>query len=153
MPYEAVSFPIGGRDVYRGLIVQYSLIALYAAGASIFGAQTVGLATGPLYAAIFPVALFGCALAALWGVVRSRYTRKVAFEYAGTALMLAGLVGFSVSIIWVGFDLDEHWRFPGALLPIAMCVFPFLRMRNIIKVVRSRRAPIPAAVELEPEGD
>lgn len=144
MPYEAVSFPIGGRDVYRGLIVLYCMIALYAALATWFGAQTVGMAAGPLYGALFPIGLFFCSLSALYGVIRSRYTRRVWLEYAGTVLLLAGMVGYSIAIVWVGLASGEHFRFPGAIWPLAMSVFPVLRLRNILKVVKARRVEIKA---------
>jgi peptidoglycan/LPS O-acetylase OafA/YrhL len=136
MPYEAVSFPIGGKDVYRGLIVLYCLIALYSALAVYFGAQTVEQATNPAYGAVFPIALFFCALAALYGVVRSRYTRRVWLEYAGTVLLLAGLMGYTCAIVWAATSLHEPWRVPGAVLPVMVSVFPTLRLRNILKVVK-----------------
>jgi hypothetical protein len=138
MPYEAVSFPIGGRDVYRGLIVLYCLIALYSALAVYFGAQTVEQATSPAYATIFPIALFACALAALYGVVRSRYTRRVWLEYAGTVLLLAGLMGYTCAIVWAATSQHEPWRVPGAVLPVMVSVFPTLRLLNILKVVKVR---------------
>lgn len=138
MPYEAVSFPIGGRNVYRGLIVLYGLIGLYSALTVWVGAQTVGQAAGPLYAAVFPVALFFCSAAAMFGVIRSRYTRTVGIEYASTVLLLAGLYSFSGAIIWVATATGEHWRYPGSILPMIASVFVVLRMLNILGVVKEQ---------------
>lgn len=136
MPYESVSFPIGGKDVYRGLIVLYTIIVAYAALTVYFGAVTVGRAAGPLYADLFPIALSACGIAALYGVVRSRYTRRVWLEYAGTLLLLAGLIGYAGAIIWSGLADGEHYRLPAALLPVMVAVFPAMRLKNILKVVR-----------------
>lgn len=137
VPYEAVSFPIGGRDVYRGLIVLYGLIALYSMLTVYFGAQTVEMATSPTYARFFPIGLFFCSLAALFGVIRSRYSRLVWIEYAGTLLLMAGLIGYAVAIVWVGAIEKEWYRFPGAVLPLMVMVFPVLRLKNILKVVKN----------------
>jgi hypothetical protein len=144
--YEAVSFPIGGKAVYRGLIIKYSLLALYSASAVYFGAQTVGEAAGRAYAAVFPVALFFSCLAALYGVIRSRYTRRVWLEYIGTLLLLAGMVGYAGAIFYTACDQHELWRLPASLLPIILSVFPVLRLLNILKVVRRRGGVQPPTV-------
>lgn len=141
MPYEAVSFPIGGPAVYKGLIWLYSIITAYAVGVVLLGAVTVGEAAGQEYARLFPVGLAFSSLAALWGVIRSRYTRTVGIEYAGTALLLAGLASYSVALGVTSFTLpDMVHRLPASLLPAAIAVFPILRMRNIIKVVKAKQA-------------
>lgn len=138
--YEAVSFPIGGKAVYYGLITKYSLLALYSACTVYFGAVTVGQATSPLYARVFPVALFFSCLAALYGVIRSRYTRKVWLEYLGTVLLIAGMVGYAVALAYTGVSDHMLYRLPAALLPIILSVFPILRLINILRVVRRRAA-------------
>lgn len=140
MPYEAVSFPIGGPAVYKGLIWLYSIITAYAVGVVFLGANTVGEAAGQDYARIFPVGLAFSSLAALWGVIRSRYTRTVGIEYAGTALLLAGLLSYSAALVVTSLSPEMIHRLPAALLPAAIGVFPILRMRNIIKVVKARHA-------------
>lgn len=147
VPYEAVNFPIGGKAVYWGLIVKYSLMGLYSALSVYTGAQTVGVATSPLYARLFPVVLFFTSLGALYGVIRSRYTRRVWLEYLGTLGLIAGMVGFSGAIVYASFALGEPWRLPGALLPVILSVFPVLRLMNILKVVRHRNAKVRAEPE------
>lgn len=145
MPYEAVSFPIGGKAVYYGLIVKYSALALYSAATVYFGATTVGQATSHLYAQIFPVALFFSCLAALYGVIRSRYTRKVWLEYLGTVLLIAGMVGYAVALFYTGITEHMPFRLPAAMLPVVLSVFPVLRLMNILRVVRRRAAEKRAA--------
>lgn len=138
VPYEAVSFPIGGRNVYRGLIAKYIILSCYAAGSFYVGAVTVGRAAGPFYAQVFPVALLFSCLAALYGVVRSRYTRKVWIEYVGTVLLIAGLVSYACALAYTAVASDEVYKLPPSLLPIGFCVFPTLRLINILGVVRAR---------------
>lgn len=141
MPYQAANFPIGGREAYVGLLWKYSIMAVYAASASLLGATTVGRATDPVYARLFPALLFLACLTALVGVVASRWTARVWVEYVGTALLLAGMAGYSAAIGWVGVVLDNDWsRLPPAILPIALMVFPILRLRNILKTVAAWRA-------------
>lgn len=141
MPYQAANFPIGGKEAYIGLLVKYSIMAVYSASAVVFGATTVGQAVTPLYARLFPSLLFLCCLAALVGVVRSRWTRKVWIEYAGTVGLLAGMVGYSIAIGYVGLIINHDLsRIPPAVLPLALCVFPVLRLVNIIRAVRRMRA-------------
>jgi hypothetical protein len=148
MPYQAASFPIGGRDAYVGLLWKYSIMAVYSAGAVVFGATTVGKAVDEFYARMFPAMLFLCCCGALIGVVRSRWTRKVWIEYAGTLGLLAGLVGYSIAIVYAGVVVDgDLSRIPPGVLPIALCIFPFLRLRNIIQHVRRDKAAQLAAAE------
>lgn len=141
MPYQAANFPIGGREAYVGLLWKYGIIALYSASATVLGATTVGQAVDPFYARLFPALLFVCSVGALFGVVRSRWTAKVWIEYAGTAGLLAGLVGYSIAIVFVAVAvLHEVARIPPALIPLALCVFPILRLVNIVRAVRRMRA-------------
>lgn len=141
MPYQAANFPIGGKEAYVGLLWKYSVLAVYSALATWLGATTVGQAVDPFYARLFPALLFIACLGALVGVVRSRWTQKVWIEYVGTLGLLAGLVGYSIAIVFVGAAvLHEAARIPPALIPLALCVFPILRLVNIIRAVRRMRA-------------
>lgn len=140
MPYEAANFPIGGKAVYYGLIIKYTLLAVYAAGATYFGATTVGNAAGELYALIFPVALLAACLGALYGVIRSRYTRRVWIEYVGTLGLLAGMTSYAAAILYTAVAFNEPSRLPPALLPVILSVFPTLRLFNILVVIRRRNA-------------
>lgn len=141
MPYQAANFPIGGREAYVGLLWKYSLMSLYAGTASLLGAVTVGRATDPFYARLFPALLFLACLTALVGVVVSRWTARVWIEYVGTATLLAGMVGYSIAIAYVGIAIEHDWaRVPPALLPLVLMVFPVLRLRNILKTVAAWRA-------------
>lgn len=141
MPYQAANFPIGGREAYVGLLWKYSILAVYAAAAVFLGATTVGKAVDPLYARIFPALLFIACVTALVGVVTSRWTARVWVEYAGTAALLAGMAGYAIAIGYVGVAVDHDLsRIPPALLPIALMVFPILRLRNILKTVAAWRA-------------
>lgn len=136
MHYQAANFPIGGREAYVGLLWKYSLMSLYAGSASLLGAVTVGRATDPFYARLFPALLFIACLTALTGVVVSRWTARVWIEYAGTAALLAGMVGYSIAIAYVGIAIEHEWaRVPPAILPLILMVFPVLRLRNILKTV------------------
>lgn len=141
MPYQAANFPIGGREAYVGLLWKYSILAVYAAAAVFLGATTVGKAVDPFYARLFPALLFIACITALVGVVTSRWTARVWVEYAGTAALLAGMAGYSIAIGYVGVAVDHDLsRIPPALLPIALMVFPILRLRNILKTVAAWRA-------------
>lgn len=141
MPYQAANFPIGGREAYVGLLWKYSIMGAYAGSAFFLGATTVGKATGASYARLFPALLFIACITALIGVVASRWTARVWVEYVGTALLLAGMVGYSVAIAYVAFFIDHDLgRLPPSLLPIALMVFPILRLRNILHTVAQWRA-------------
>ncbi|MFF8187744.1 hypothetical protein ACF044_10850 [Microbacterium sp. NPDC016588] len=134
--YQAANFPIGGREAYVGLLWKYSLMSLYAGSASMLGAVTIGRATDPFYARLFPALLFIACLTALVGVVVSRWTARVWIEYVGTAALLAGMVGYSIAIAYVGVAIEHDWaRVPPAILPLILMVFPVLRLRNILKTV------------------
>lgn len=152
MPYQAANFPIGGKEAYVGLLWKYSLMSVYAGSASLLGAVTVGRATDPFYGRLFPALLFIATLAALVGVVVSRWTARVWIEYAGTMALLAGMVGFSIAIAYVAIFVDHEWaRVPGALLPLILMVFPILRMRNILKTVAGWKAAREAITAREEE--
>lgn len=141
MPYQAANFPIGGREAYVGLLWKYSIMAVYAASASFLGATTVGRATDPLYARLFPALLFIACIVALGGVVASRWTARVWVEYFGTAFLLAGMAGYAIAIAYVAIFIDhDPARVPPAILPIALMVFPILRLRNILKTVAAWRS-------------
>lgn len=141
MPYQAANFPIGGREAYVGLLWKYSLMAVYAGSASLLGAVTVGRATDPFYARLFPALLFLACLTALTGVVVSRWTARVWIEYVGTGALLAGMVGYSIAIVYVGIAVEHDIaRVPPAILPLVLMVFPILRLRNILKTVAAWRA-------------
>jgi hypothetical protein len=141
MPYQAANFPIGGKEAYTGLLWKYSIMAVYAASSSLLGATTVGRATDPFYARLFPALLFIACCTALVGVVVSRWTARVWVEYAGTAALLAGMAGYSIAIGYVGIAVDHDWsRLPPAILPIALMVFPVMRLRNILRTVAAWRA-------------
>lgn len=141
MPYQAANFPIGGREAYVGLLWKYSILAIYAAAAVFPGATTVGRAVDPFYARLFPALLFIACVTALIGVVTSRWTARVWVEYVGTGALLAGMAGYAIAIGYVGLAIDHDWsRIPPALLPVALMVFPILRLRNILKTVAAWRA-------------
>lgn len=141
MPYQAANFPIGGREAYVGLLWKYAILAVYAAGSFFLGATTVGYATGPAYAKLFPALLFLACVTALVGVVVSRWTARVWIEYAGTALLLAGMVGYSIAIAFTALGVYGDWgRLPAAVLPLALMVYPILRLRNILHTVAQWRA-------------
>lgn len=141
MPYQAANFPIGGREAYVGLLWKYTIMGTYAGSAFFLGATTVGKATGPAYAKLFPALLFIACITALLGVVVSRWTARVWIEYLGTALLLAGMVGYAIAIAYVALFVDRDWgRLPPALLPVALMVFPILRLRNILRTVAQWRA-------------
>jgi hypothetical protein len=141
MPYQAANFPIGGREAYVGLLWKYSILALYAGSSVFLGAVTVGAATGEFYSRLFPGVLFLSCITALVGVVFSRWTARVWIEYVGTLALLAGMVGYSIAIIWVALSIHHDWaRVPPALLPLVLMVFPILRLRNILKTVAAWRA-------------
>lgn len=147
--YQAANFPIGGREAYVGLLWKYSLMSLYAGSASLLGAVTIGRATDPFYARLFPALLFIACLTALVGVVVSRWTARVWIEYAGTAALLAGMVGYSIAIAYVGVAIEHDWaRVPPAILPLILMVFPVLRLRNILKTVTAWKL---ARVDRSPE--
>jgi hypothetical protein len=141
MPYQAANFPIGGREAYVGLLWKYSILALYAGSASLLGATTVGRATDPFYGRLFPALLFLSCVTALAGVVVSRWTARVWVEYVGTAALLAGMVGYAIAVVFVAVSIDhDPSRIPPFLLPVALMVFPILRLRNILKTVAAWRA-------------
>jgi hypothetical protein len=141
MPYTAANFPIGGREAYVGLIWKYSLIALYAALAVLLGATTVGKATDPFFAKLFPAMLFISACAALIGVVLSRWTARVWIEYFGTVALLAGMVGYTIAIFYVAvWVYGDPGRVPGSFIPLIMMVFPIMRLRNILRTVAAFKA-------------
>lgn len=140
VPYQAANFPIGGREAYVGLLWKYSLMALYAGSASLLGAVTIGRATDPFYARLFPALLFLACVTALAGVVVSRWTARVWVEYAGTAALLAGMVGYAIAIVYVAlFEDHDLARVPPAILPLVLMVFPILRLKNILKTVAAWR--------------
>ncbi|MDF2992098.1 MAG: hypothetical protein K0S37_2612 [Microbacterium sp.] len=155
MPYQAANFPIGGREAYSGLLWKYSIMAVYSAASSLLGATTVGRATDPFYARLFPALLFLACCAALVGVVVSRWTARVWVEYVGTAALLAGMAGYAIAIGYVGIAIDHDWsRLPPAILPIALMVFPVMRLRNILRTVAAwRAARIARASREEETGD
>lgn len=141
MPYQAANFPIGGREAYVGLLWKYAILAVYAAGSFILGATTVGYATGPGYAKLFPALLFLACLTALVGVVVSRWSARVWVEYVGTALLLAGMVGYSIAITYTALAVyHDLGRLPAAVLPLALMVYPILRLRNILHTVATWKA-------------
>jgi len=141
VPYQAANFPIGGREAYVGLLWKYSLMSVYAGSASLLGAVTIGRATDPFYARLFPALLFLACLTALVGVVVSRWAAQVWVEYIGTAALLAGMTGYSIAIAYVAIFEDHDWaRVPPALLPVVLMVFPIMRLRNILKTVAAWRA-------------
>lgn len=141
MQYQAANFPIGGREAYLGLLWKYSLLAVYASGSFFLGATTVGYATGPAYAKLFPVFLFLACIMAFVGVIVSRWTARVWIEYAGTIFLLAGMVGYAIAIAYVALGVyGDLGRLPAAVLPIVLMVFPILRLRNILKTVAQWKA-------------
>lgn len=154
MPYQATNFPIGGREAYVGLLWKYSLIAGYSALAVVLGATTVGRATDPFYAKLFPSMLFIAACTALIGVVVSRWAARVWIEYAGTVALLAGMVGYSLAIGYVAVAVyGDPGRLPGALIPLILMVFPILRLKNILKTVAALKAARLAREKIIREGE
>jgi len=140
VPYQAANFPIGGKEAYVGLLWKYSFMAAYSASAVFLGATTVGKAVDPFYARLFPALLFLACCAALIGVVVSRWTARVWIEYVGTVGLIAGMVGYAIAIGYVGIIIDNDLsRVPPAILPLCLCVFPVLRLVNILRTVRAAR--------------
>lgn len=150
MPYQAANFPIGGREAYVGLLWKYALMSIYAGSASLLGAVTIGRATDPFYARLFPALLFLACVTALAGVVVSRWTARVWVEYVGTAALLAGMVGYAIAIIYVAlFEDHDLARVPPAILPLVLMVFPILRLKNILKTVATWRAGRTSSASVE----
>lgn len=136
--FQAAHFPIGGRDAYWGYIWMYVSIAMFGAcSALISGVPAITETTIPIFSLFFPIFVFIFAAGALVGVVYSRYSSHVRFEYWMTLLLLAGLIGYAAAIINRSFweaDADLG-RFPSMFLPISMSVFPFIRLRKILTEV------------------
>lgn len=91
-----------GPPPYGALIVQYALIALYAAGASFSGVYTLKVVSGEAWETIWPALLFVAALLALVGVIRSYRTSKHGWEVGGTLALVALLAGYVLAIVVYG---------------------------------------------------
>lgn len=131
--FEISAFPLTGPAVYHALVTKYIIMIAWSAGSAVGGIPTVSEVTGYVYGVALPLGLLVTSAMALVGVVRSRHTGRTRLEYVGTLLLIAGLVGYSVAIVLraiVELDWDD---LPGALLPILVAVFPYYRLRNILK--------------------
>lgn len=132
--FDIAAFPITGPAVYQALVTKYVIILVYTISTVIFGLPAMTQAAGHLYGLFFPVALTATAGLALTGVIRSRHTGKIRVEYWGTLFLLAGFAGYSVAIVWRALsEPDRLDTLPAALLPVILSVFPFFRLRNILK--------------------
>jgi hypothetical protein len=130
--YEIAAFPLTGVAVYRTLLVKYVLITIYALASIVDGVPEITKAAGHTYGLVWPAVLLLGSLAALAGVVRSRYTGHVKLEYAGTVALLAAMAGYGVAVVWLAITSGNWHHSPGAILAIVLTAFPFARLLNIL---------------------
>jgi len=130
--YEIAAFPLTGVAVYRTLVIKYVLLALYSLASIIDGVPEITAVAGHAYGLVWPALLLLASIAALAGVVRSRYTGKVKLEYAGTVSLLAGMAGYAVAIVWLAVSSGNWHHSPGAILPLVLSAFPLARLLNIL---------------------
>lgn len=118
---------------YPGLIVKYTVVALYGLAVSTFGLVTLGATAGPQWELAWPVLLTVFALLALAGLLRSFFTRKFLLEII-TTLMLNGLLfGYAVAIVARTLGDGDVSRLPAVALPLLVTVFPWLRLGHIVR--------------------
>lgn len=121
---------------YRALIVEYAIIAVYALGAGIYGVYTLKVVSGEAWETLWPALLFVSALLALVGVIRSYLTSKAGWEVIGTLALLALLAGYVLAIAVRCIGGGDPGHLFSALLPVAIAVFPSVRLVQAARGVK-----------------
>lgn len=118
---------------YTRLGVKYFLVALYGAAASIVGVTTINVVGGHVWETAWPFLLSLSSLAAIFGIIRSKYFQKTGFEFGTTLTFISLLMSYSVAIVVRTLFDGDMSRLPVAVLPVIISVTPFARILDIAR--------------------
>lgn len=120
-------------SAYTPLIIQYSLMAVYGLGTGITGVATLDAVAGDLFGVVWPFLVVASSLAALTGVIISKATNRHTVEVVFTLGLMILLCAYSIAIIVRAASDHSYNGLPFAILPVALCVFPYTHLLSAVR--------------------
>lgn len=115
-----------------GLIPTYAGTALYGALATAVGVLSVIFTYGALFAQIWSILLAIFSLLAIWGVRRTIKRDYILLEVITTALYVGFFAVYAVALMMLAILSDRADVYPAVLLPIIICIQPYLRLVRVL---------------------